>query len=72
MRAAAQPGRAADAIASELRSVGVEVRRYRRLGREGLDADLPQPPSPAQREVLVRHHVAVPDKGELRLEIAPD
>ena len=69
---AAQPGRAADGIASELRSVGVEVRRYRRLGREGLDADLPQPPSPAQREVLVRHHVAVPDKGELRLEIAPD
>lgn len=56
-------------ILGELRRAGVEANGYEALGVEGIDADLPQPLSPAVRRVLVSHRIPEPRDGVLRIEI---
>lgn len=57
-------------ILDELRAAGVSATGYERLGVEGINADLPKPVPPRVRDVLTRHHLSVPNTGELRVEIA--
>lgn len=58
-------------IIDELRAIGVAASGYERLGRHGIDADLPQPVTDAVRRVLARHRIPLPADGVLRVEIAP-
>jgi hypothetical protein len=58
-------------LLEELRAAGVQANGYQRLGVAGIDADLPQPVPARVREVLARHHIALPPDGVLRIEIAP-
>ena len=58
-------------IDAALARQGVVATRYRRFGRVGLDADLPQQPSADLRAVLARYRIALPADGVLRLEIEP-
>jgi hypothetical protein len=53
----------------ELNAAGVHATGYDRLGRLGVDADLPQPLTPAVQEVLQRHHLPIPKDGVLTVEI---
>lgn len=57
-------------ILDELHAAGVTATGYEGLGVEGIDAQLPTPVPPRVRDVLERHHLSVPDNGELRIEIA--
>lgn len=57
-------------ILDELRAAGVRATGYEQLGVAGIDASLPEPVPPQVREVLTRHHLAVPGNGVLRVEIA--
>lgn len=68
LRTAPDPAAARDRLAARLQAQGLTVRRYERLGRAGLDADLPHPPA-ADLERLLRDEglVAAPD-GSLRVE----
>lgn len=59
-------------IAEELRGVGVEATTYERLGRYGVDADLPAPIPPELLEVLGRHALPVPTDGVLTVEIVQE
>lgn len=66
----ADPTALRDRIAGELQSAGVTtLRRYERLGRLGLDADLPSPPPPALLEALRRLGVQPGADGSLRVEV---
>jgi hypothetical protein len=56
-------------IISELRAAGVPAVGYERLGRLGVDAELPKPISSSARQVLERHHIPVPQDGALVIEI---
>jgi hypothetical protein len=56
-------------LIDELSAAGVEVAGYERLGRLGIDADLPQPVPAQVRQVLERHHIPVPADGALIVEI---
>ncbi len=56
-------------ITRELSAAGVHVSGYQRLGRIGIDADLPQPLSPEVRRVLDRHRIPIPKDGALTVEI---
>lgn len=56
-------------IIRELRAAGVPAVGYERLGRSGVDAELPKPISVSAREVLERHHIPVPPDGALVIEI---
>jgi hypothetical protein len=56
-------------IIRELRAAGVAASGYERLGRLGVDAELPKPISASVREVLERHHIPVPQDGALVIEI---
>ena len=68
LRAAPDPAAARDRLAERLQAQGLTVRRYERLGRAGLDADLPQPPS-AELQRLLREEGLVPAAdGSLRVE----
>ncbi|HEV2269198.1 MAG TPA: hypothetical protein VGR92_07055 [Steroidobacteraceae bacterium] len=58
-------------ILDQLRAAGVSATGYERLGVAGINADLPKPVPPRVRDVLTRHHLSVPNGGELRVEIAP-
>lgn len=53
----------------ELSQAGVTSTGYERLGRQGIDADLPQPVSPRVRAVLQRHRMDVPADGVLKIEV---
>jgi hypothetical protein len=56
-------------LTTELQAAGATVSGYERLGRVGIDADLPQP-LPAQiAHVLKRHHIPIPADGILVVEI---
>jgi hypothetical protein len=60
-------------LVGELQAAGVRVSSYERLGRAGIDADLPQPLSSELKRVLERHHIPVPADGALVVEIeGPD
>jgi hypothetical protein len=58
-------------ILDELRGAGLVATGYERLGRMGLDADLPLPLAPEVERILERHAIPVPPDGVLRVEIAP-
>jgi len=58
------------ALIEELRAVGVTADGYEMFGRQGVDADLTQPLSPAVRQVLEKYRIAPPANGLLRVEIA--
>jgi hypothetical protein len=60
-------------LTEELQAAGATVLSYERLGRVGIDVDLPQP-LPAQiARILERHHIPLPSDGVLVVEIeAPD
>lgn len=63
----ASPASARDQLATELRSAGIEVHAYSRLGRNGLDAELPDPvPAPVSRLLAAQGITAAP--GILRVE----
>jgi len=57
-------------IVDDLRAVGVEAIGYERLGLSGVDAELPQPASPAVLAVLNKYGIPVPTDGVVRVEIA--
>ncbi len=67
----ADPVRLKSELLAELEDAGVRATGYERLGREGIDADLPQPIPARVRAVLSRHHLEAPADGILRIEIAP-
>ena len=56
-------------IIDELRAAGVEATGYEALDVQGIDADLPQPLTPAVRGVLAKHGIPAPADGVLRIEI---
>jgi len=56
-------------ILGELEAAGLDATGYERLGRYGIDADLPQPVPADVRRVLRTHRIAVPPDGVLRIEI---
>jgi hypothetical protein len=58
-------------LTEELTAAGVHVTGFERLGRPGLDADLPQPLTPEVRRILERHHLPIPADGELTVEFEP-
>jgi hypothetical protein len=66
---AADPLAFQTALMRELRDAGVQATGYERLGRFGIDADLPQPvPDPVLR-ILKRRGLPIPGDGVLRVEI---
>lgn len=58
-----------DRLLRELSAVGVHATGYDRLGRLGIDADLPQPLPPAVQHLLEKHHIPLPSDGVLTVEI---
>lgn len=58
-------------LTEELNAAGVRVSGYERLGRIGIDADLPQPISPPIAAILDRHHIPIPADGVLIVEFDP-
>jgi hypothetical protein len=56
-------------LTEELSAAGVKVSVYERLGRLGIDADLPQPLPTEVAEILERHHIPIPSDGALVVEI---
>jgi hypothetical protein len=67
---AADPVRVQRDLLGELRAAGVTAAGYERLGREGIDADLPRPLPARVRATLERYHIPVPADGTLQIEIA--
>jgi hypothetical protein len=67
--AAKDPSALKQQIIRELHAAGIPAVGYERLGRSGVDAELPKPISAAAREVLERHHIPVPQDGALVIEI---
>ncbi len=66
---AADPRALRDRIADELAQAGIESTRYERLGRYGLDAELPSVRSAESIRLLNRHGIKVPASGGLAIEI---
>ena len=58
-----------DRLLQELDAVGVRATGYDRLGRLGVDADLPLPVPAAVQDVLKKHHIPPPNDGVLMVEI---
>lgn len=58
-------------LAEELQAAGAHVTGFERLGRPGIDVELPQPPTPEVRRILARYHLPVPADGELTVEFEP-
>lgn len=65
---AEQPRQRRDALAERLLADGAVVRRYERLGRFGLDADLTRPPSPSLLAELAALGLPAPSAGVVRVE----
>jgi hypothetical protein len=59
-------------LTDELEAAGVKVSGYERLGRVGIDADLPQPLPPQVAHILKRHRIPIPADGALVVEIASE
>jgi hypothetical protein len=59
-------------LTDELEAAGVKVSGYERLGRVGIDADLPQPLPPEVAKILARHQIPIPSDGALVVEIASE
>jgi hypothetical protein len=58
-------------LTEELNAAGAHVTGFERLGRPGIDVDLPQPLTPEVRRILQRHHLPIPADGELTVEFEP-
>jgi hypothetical protein len=58
-----------DRIADDLAAAGLVVRRYERLGRHGLDAEVPAAQASAVAPALRRHGVQAGPDGVLRIEV---
>jgi hypothetical protein len=58
-----------DRLLRELDAIGIHATGYDRLGRLGIDADLPQPLPPAVQHLLEKHHIPLPNDGVLTVEI---
>ncbi len=56
-------------IIDELRRVGIAATGYELLGRQGIDADIPQPIADDVRSVLQKYRIPLPADGVLRVEI---
>jgi hypothetical protein len=65
----ATPQAQRDRIADELAAAGLSVRRYERLGRHGLDAEVTAASAGAVAPVLRRHGVQAGPDGVLRIEV---
>jgi hypothetical protein len=65
----AEPQALRDRIADELAAAGLAAHRYERLGRFGLDAEVPAPTSAAVAQALHRHGVQPGPDGVLRIEV---
>lgn len=68
LRRVADPAAAREQLAGRLQAAGVTVHRYERLGRQGLDADLPATPGPALAALLRDEQLAPAADGSLRVE----
>jgi len=69
---AAEPGALRDRVADELAATGVTSRRYERLGRAGLDAEIAPAQAAAAARVLDRLGVRPGADGVLRIEVEKD
>jgi hypothetical protein len=67
-RPVADPKAERDRLADALAAAGASVTRYERLGRFGLDADLPQARSPGLEQLLQRARLRAAADGSLRVE----
>ena len=65
----AAPAARRDRLAAALAAAGATVRPYQRLGRYGIDAELPATASPALSALLKAEHLAWPTGGVLRIEV---
>jgi hypothetical protein len=65
----ADPAALKRALIEDLRAASVAVEGYEMLGRQGVDADLPQPLAPEVRQVLEKYRIEPPVNGMLRVEI---
>ena len=68
LRSAEDPSAAREQLARTLQGYGVQPHLYQRLGRWGLDADLPQPLPPGLLQALQAQGLAVPAGASLRVE----
>jgi hypothetical protein len=57
------------ALIEDLRAASVVAEGYEMLGRQGVDAELPQPLAPEVRQVLEKYRIEPPINGLLRVEI---
>jgi hypothetical protein len=67
-RTAADPAAERDRLADALAATGATVTRYERLGRFGLEADLPASRSPELQQVLRQAGILAGPDGSLRVE----
>lgn len=67
-RRAADPAADREVLRAALQAVGIESAPYQRLGRLGLDVDLPRPLTAAQRDALARLGLVTPMGPSLRIE----
>jgi hypothetical protein len=67
---AVDPGALKAQLLAELRAAGASATGYERFGRQGIDAELPQPLNDRIRAVLEKHHLEEPADGTLKIEIA--
>lgn len=58
-------------ILESLHAAGIDATGYESLGRRGIDADLPEPRSPAVQQVLEQYGLHAAPDGVLRVEIEP-
>ena len=63
------PGALQRQLEQELGAAGVPVTGFSRLGRVGIDADLPVPVPAVIALILARHHLPIPADGVLSVEI---
>lgn len=66
---AEDPKRLQQELIQELHSAGVRASAYEAFGRQGIDADLPNPLPPAVRGILAHHGIAEPADNVLQVEI---
>lgn len=65
----ADPAALKRALIEDLRAASVAAEGYEMLGRQGVDAELPQPLAPEVRQVLEKYRIEPPVNGMLRVEI---
>jgi hypothetical protein len=66
---ASDPLRLKQDLLRELNAAGVHATGYENLGRQGIDADLPEPLPDAVRKILQQHAIPLPTGNVLQLEI---